>query len=262
MDASHNGNVIPTDQRSIFNYLYSSLFVFLFYTSVTIVDHYGEFHSLPPLQFCLGVSHNSQPTLKDLILFFVAGAPYYLIGFGYMQSSWSLFRLHGQNLPQNLGNRTQRIRESLNKQIPFRELIFSIVLIVFVTAIMGSPNYNPINVLAPEYLINVCIFLLIIDILKVPLTIKLTFRLNHNNQRQTRNDRRLAILEHAELERLNNANATEGSLMYNPLYYTLFEENQFVLDNIPILSDYEESSDVIPSPPFPPSNIPYIDESE
>ena len=72
----------------------------------------------------------------------------------------------------------------------------------------------------------------------------------------------MAILEHAELERLNNANTTEESLMYNPLYYTLFEENQFVLDDIPILSDYEESSDVIPSPPFPPSNIPYIDESE
>ena len=184
-----------------------------------------------------------------------------MIGFGYMQSSWSLFRLHGQNLPQNLGNRTQRIRESLNKQIPFRELIFSIVLI-FVTAIMGSPNYYPINIHAPEYQITVYMFILITDILKGPLTIKLTFRLNHNNQRQTRNDRRLAILEHAELERLNNANTTEESLMYNPLYYTLFEENQFVLDDIPILSDYEESSDVIPSPPFPPSNIPYIDESE
>ena len=267
MDASHNGNVIPTDQRSVFNYILNLCFFFLFYTVLTIVDYYCEFHAIPPLDLC--VSHNSQPkpTLNELILYSVALAPYFLLAFGYLGYSWSLFRLHGQNLLQSVGNRTQRIRESLNHQIPFRDFIFSIILL-FVIAILGSPNYylkHWMNVNTSEYKITVCMILLIADILKAPLTIKLTFRVNRTNQRNTREDRRLAILEHAELERLNNAAATEGSPIDNPLHYPwiVFEEDKYSdPNNIPILSDYQESSDVIPSPPFPPSDIPYIDESE
>ena len=44
-----------------------------------------------------------------------------MFGLGNMGYSWSLFK--------SLGDQTQRIRESLHKQIPLRDFIFSIILI-------------------------------------------------------------------------------------------------------------------------------------
>ena len=200
MDASYNGNggnMILTDHKSVFNYaLFLTLF-FLFYTGLTIIDHYFEFHSIPPLELCVSRFRNSQQTLKELSLYSVAVAPYFLLSLGNMGYSWSLFK--------SLGDRTQRKRESLHKQIPLREFIFSIVLL-FVMAIIGTPNYQ-MNVYTSEYKITACVIILVADILKGPLTIKLAFRVNHKNQRKTKEDRRLAILEHATFERLNNASS-------------------------------------------------------
>ena len=199
MDASNNGNggnMILTDTNAVLNYALNLILFFLFYIVLTIIDNYFEVHSLPPLAMC--VSHNwSQQTLKELSLFSVAVAPYFLFGLGNIGYSWSLFK--------SLGNRTERIRESLHKQIPLREFIFSIVLL-FVMAIIGTPNYQ-MNVYTSEYKITVCVIILVADILKGPLTIKLAFRVNHKNQRKTKEDRRLAILEHATFERLNNASS-------------------------------------------------------
>ena len=59
MDASHNGNggnMILTDDKSVFNYVLNLILFFLFYTVLTIIDHYLEVHSIPPLAMC--VSHN------------------------------------------------------------------------------------------------------------------------------------------------------------------------------------------------------------
>ena len=194
MDASYNGNggnMILTDQKSVFNYaLYLTLF-FLFYTGLTIIDHYFEFHSIPPLELCVSRFRNSQQTLKELSLFSVAVAPYFLFGLGNIGYSWSLFK--------SLGDRTQRKRESLHKQIPLREFIFSIILL-FVIVLLGSPNYQ-MNVYFSEYYITASVIIVIGDILKAPLTIKLAFKVNHQNQRKTKEDRRMAILEHARLER-------------------------------------------------------------
>ena len=193
MDASNNGNggnMILTDTNAVLNYALNLILFFLFYIVLTIIDNYFEVHSLPPLAMC--VSHNwSQQTLKELSLFSVAVAPYFLFGLGNIGYSWSLFK--------SLGNRTERIRESLHKQIPLREFIFSIILL-FVIVLLGSPNYQ-ISVYFSEYYITVSVIIVIGDILKAPLTIKLAFKVNHQNQRKTKEDRRMAILEHARLER-------------------------------------------------------------
>ena len=194
MDASYNGNggnMILTDQKSVFNYaLYLTLF-FLFYTGLTIIDHYFEFHSIPPLELCVSRFRNSQQTVKELSLYSVAVAPYFLLSLGNMGYSWSLFK--------SLGDRTQRKRESLHKQIPLREFIFSIILL-FGIVLLGLPNYQ-MSVYFSEYYITVSVIIVIGDILKAPLTIKLAFKVNHQNQRKTKEDRRMAILEHARLER-------------------------------------------------------------
>ena len=122
-----------------------------------------------------------------------------------MGYSWSLFRLFQIT--------AQRIRQSVSKQT-LREFIFSIILLCGIT-ILFSPNYyykrwTYLN--NSVYMITVCTFLLIADILKAPLTIKLTFGVNQNSQRRARNVRRATVLEHVPLERLNNASAVEGSL--------------------------------------------------
>ena len=205
MDASDNGNggnMILTDTNAVVNYALNLILFFLFYIVLTIIDHYYEVHSIPPLAMC--VSHNwSQQTLKELSLFSVAVAPYFLFGLGNIGYSWSLFK--------SLGDRTQRKRESLHKQIPLREFIFSIILL-FVMAIIGTPNYQ-MNVFITEYKITVCVIILVADILKGPLTIKLAFKVNHKNQRKTKEDRRLAILEHATLEKLNNASSKKQTIV-------------------------------------------------
>ena len=173
MDASDNGNggnMILTDTNAVVNYALNLILFFLFYIVLTIIDHYYEVHSIPPLAMC--VSHNwSQQTLKELSLFSVAVAPYFLFGLGNIGYSWSLFK--------SLGNRTQRIRESLHKQIPLREFIFSIILL-FVIVLLGSPNYQ-MSVYFSEYYITASVIIVIGDILKAPLTIKLAFKDNHQN---------------------------------------------------------------------------------
>ena len=59
------------------------------------------------------------------------------------------------------------------------------------------------NVYFSEYYITASVIIVTADILKAPLTIKLAFRVNHTNQRKTKEDRRKAILDHARLERMN-----------------------------------------------------------
>ena len=225
MEAYRNGNnAIPTDPTGIFYYTLNLTLTFLFFISITSLDYYGEFKAVPPLEFCYSrvsqnsqgagaegavadceSQNNSQKSVKGIIFYSVALSPYFLIGLGNMGYSWSLFRLFQIT--------AQRIRQSVSKQT-FREFIFSIILLCGIT-ILFSPNYyykrwTYLN--NSVYMITVCTFLLIADILKAPLTIKLTFGVNQNSQRRARNVRRATALEHVPLERLNNASAVEGSL--------------------------------------------------
>ena len=208
MEAYRNGNnAIPTDPTGIFYYTLNLTLTFLFFISITSLDYYGEFKAVPPLEFCYSrvSQNNSQKSVKGVIFYSVALSPYFLIGLGNMGYSWSLFRLFQIT--------AQRIQQSVSKQT-LREFIFSIILLCGIT-ILFSPNYyykrwTYLN--NSVYMITVCTFLLIADILKAPLTIKLTFRVNQNSQRRARNVRRATVLEHVPLERLNNASAVEGSL--------------------------------------------------
>ena len=79
-------------------------------------------------------------------------------------------------------------------------------------AIIGTPNYQ-MNVYTSEYKITVCVIILLADIFKGPLTIKLAFRVNHKNQKKSKEDRRMAILETATLERLNNASSKRQTIV-------------------------------------------------
>ena len=190
VNASYNANQVPSDQKSICQYVIGVTLALLWSIGWCILDTHDVWHLVPPLEFCL-----SKPyvfSLNSSLLFLVLYIPLIMLLINCVRLSWKLY------IHQNEGTSNA---DTL-KKLSFNSLLLSSALLVALVALY--PSLVSFDFDLNLFAISSTLFLLLADLLKIPFQLMFTFQDNSSTQRQTRDSRRQAIMVQEVVERLNN----------------------------------------------------------
>ena len=175
------------------------LMISVFVTSVAIVNHVHELYMVPEFNYC--VSYDSQTMAKFSFtkLLTIASPSLFLVLLP------TLFMLGNDikelilfSKPQTLiGGKTQRKVEPLLQRIPFRMVLISLfALLFFITSICWFLSSGPKIIVIFEALV------IVINMIKGPITIFWTIRPNKQNAKEkTPAERQKEVIQLAQQER-------------------------------------------------------------
>ena len=203
MNAATSGNAIPLDERFVRKYHRGLIIATIFSATAAFFDGHYEVYGLPPQIFCMNDS--SERTRLKILVLLLALFPTIFLAFLaiFVDCKQYLFCTRDREVRNTLGNTTQRVQRPLFNQIPFRTLLFSIAIAIFITALPSLYEFLCwINFGHNWPSIGCAYFSITVDIVKVPIQILWTFRRNAKIQRKKREDRQQALIEDARQERL------------------------------------------------------------
>ena len=151
-----------------------------------ILDTHNEWRIFPPIEFCLSKPYEF--SLKKTLLFLLWDLPADLLLIDCVELSWKLYNLPDKNKSPNL------------PKLSFNSLVLSSALLIALAALYPAL----VNFDLDSFAISATFLLLLVDLLKIPFQLMLTFEDNSNTQRQTRETRRQTIMVQEVIERLNN----------------------------------------------------------
>ena len=227
-----------------------------------ILDTYNEWQLFPPIEFCLSKPYEF--SLKKTLLFLLWDLPADLLLIDCVELSWKLYNLPDKNKSPNL------------PKLSFNSLVLSSALLIALAALYPAL----VNFDLDSFAISATFLLLLVDLLKIPFQLMLTFEDNSNTQRQTRETRRQAIMVQEVQERLNNDDQPDffeleeydkDKESWSNVYIKTFDEpqprsNQNVsgedVPNVPNVKDVPEdtNSDLNLAILFPDPGIQFIDD--
>ena len=186
VNASYNANQVPSDKKSICQYVYVITLCLLWSIAWCILDTHDEWHLFPLLEFCLSKPYEF--SLNSFLLFLVWIFPLIMFLINCVRLSWKLY--------------IQGTFNDTFKKLSFNSLLLSSALFIALVALY--PSLVSFDLDLNLFAISSTLFLLLIDLLKIPLQLMFTFQDNSSTQRQTRDSRRQAIMVQEVVERLNN----------------------------------------------------------
>ena len=190
VNASYNANQVPSDKKSICQYVIVITLGVLWSIGWCILDTHNEWHLFPPIEFCLSKPYEF--SLNRSLLFLVWNFPLIMFLIICVRLSWKLY------IHQNEGTFNA---ENL-KKLSFNSFLLSSALCMALVALY--PSLVSFDLDLNLFTISSTLFLLLIDLLKIPFQLMFTFQDNSNTQRQTRETRRQTIMVQEVIERLNN----------------------------------------------------------
>ena len=292
MNAATTGNVIPDDDKFVRQYHKGLILAVFFAAIAAFLDGYYEVYGLPPQSFCMN-DYSERTWLKILVLLVALFPTIFLALLTiFVECKQYLLSIRNRQPNNTLGNASQRVQQQpLYNQIPFRSVLFSVAIAVFVSVM--SPLYEFISWLKVDYnwiAIGIPFLFINVDLVKLPFQLCWTFRDNDQIQRRTTEDRRQAHREHARQDRLQRNHQRLATIVEEELweyaaendhevrvtevteYQNCFRENYPKVcilelgefhncshENGSIASEAMEL-DVIPTILNPPPEIPFIDE--
>ena len=189
VNASYNANQVPSDKKSICQYVKGLIVALLWSIGWCILDTHNEWHLFPPIEFCLSKPYEF--SLNSFLLFQVWNFPLIMFLTICVRLSWKLY------IHQNEGTFNA---ENL-KKLSFNSLLLSSALFMALVALY--PSLVSFDLDLNLFAISSTLFLLLADLLKIPFQLMFTFQDNSNTQRQTRETRRQTVQLQEVVERLN-----------------------------------------------------------
>ena len=261
MNGSYNAIQVPSDRKSICQYITGLTLAFLWSIGWCILDTHNEWQTFPTTEFCL--SHQYEISFKRSILFLIWDLPLDVLLIDCVRLCWKLY-----NLPNDNQNQSPEIQNNANnnfKNLSINSIILSTALLAVLVALYPAFIVFDFD----SFAISANFLLLSADLLKIPIQLMFTFQDNSNTQRQTRATRRQAIMVQEVEERLNDDDQGdffelkelhirgEERIWIHP-YSGCFEEPQRRSNRLAVPED--TYSDLNLAIHCPPNDIPFIDE--
>ena len=202
MNTSSNENGYASDDKCVFYYQLGLISSGIWSTFVVTIDAIYETSFFAPHTFCMNTS--TERTMQQILFTLLMLVPYILDGiFAFLtETNWERDLFNAWELSNSLG--------ITSRKIPFRTLLFSVVVLVFVLILpfafhcaswlIANADWQPIIL---------CFILISIDVLKVPLQLKWKFKentLTPSNHRRITEDQRIISLQHSSQEKLTSTN--------------------------------------------------------
>ena len=261
MNRSYNAIQVPSDRKSIRQYILGLTLAFVWSIAWCILDTHNEWQAFPTIEFCL--SHHYEFTLKRILLFLAWDLPLDLLLIDCVRLCWKLY-----NLPDQHQSHSPEVQNNANnnfKKLSFKSLVLSSVLLTALLALY--PAYVSFDF--DSFAITANFLHLLADLLKIPIQLMFTFQDNSNTQRQTRETRRQAIVlqeveerlinnDHGDFFELEELHIREGKRIWLHPYIEGFEEPQAESNRLAAPEDTYSDLNLVVH--WPPNDIPFIDE--
>ena len=163
-------NGYPSDDQLVFKYLTGLVSSGIWNLFVAFLDGYNQVYALPPNRACMS-SSSHRPDLHFLITFLMWG-PYVMLSIYKM--AINLYHYISNTTLKDIRKTLKNGVQSLQNHIQFYSALLVVTALIFMTWRIISFYVTPLRGNLYWLLIAFCYFSITIDVVKVPLQLKVT----------------------------------------------------------------------------------------